>query len=73
MKRNCKFLKQGVDKSQNQEDNGNTAATTSTSDDEVTLLYNQEDCCHVADQDAEWVVDLGTSYHCVPKREYYTR
>ena len=37
--------------------------------DEVTLLCDQEDCCHIADQDIEWVVDLATLYHCVPKRE----
>ena len=48
MKRNCKILKQGGDKSQKQEDDKNTAATTSTNDNEVTLLCNQEDCCHVA-------------------------
>ena len=41
MKRNCKFLKQGVDNSQKQGDDRNIAATTSTSDDEVTFLYNQ--------------------------------
>ena len=72
MKRNCKFLKQGVDKSQNQEDDMNTIATTSSSDDEVTLLYNQEDCCHVADEDVEWVVDSTASYHIVPKRKYFS-
>ena len=68
MKRNCKILKQGGDESQKQEDDKNTAFTTSTSDNEVTLLCNQEDCCHVVEQDVEWVVDLVASYHCVPKR-----
>ena len=53
MKRNCKFLKQGGDKSQKQEDEKNTTATTCTSDNEVTLLCNQEDCCHVVEQDVE--------------------
>ena len=72
MKRNCKILKQGGDKSQKQEDDKNTIATTCTSDNEVTLLCNQEDCCHVAKQDVEWVVDSTTSYHCVPKREYFS-
>ena len=50
----------------------NTAATTCTSDNEVTLLCNQENCCHVAEQDVEWVLDLAASYHCVPKREYFS-
>ena len=72
MKRNCKILKQGGDKSQKQEDAKNTVATTSTSDNEVTLLCNQEDCCHVAEQDVEWVVDLAASYHCVLRREYFS-
>ena len=48
IKWNCKILKQGVDKSQKQEDEKNIVATTSTSDNGVTLLCNQEDCCHVA-------------------------
>ena len=74
MKRNWKILKQGGDKSQKQEDNNNIAATTCTSDNEVTLLCNQEDCCHVpvAKQDVEWLVDSTTSYHCIPKREYFS-
>ena len=38
MKRNCKILKQGGDKSRKDEDEKNTVATTSTSDNEVTLL-----------------------------------
>ena len=37
----------------------------------MALLCNQEDCCHVTEQDVEWVVDSATSYHCVPKREYF--
>ena len=41
-------------------------------DNEVTLLFNHEDCCHVAEQDVKWVVDLAASYHCVPKREYFS-
>ena len=48
MKRNCRIMKQGVDKSQKQEDDKNTASKTCTSDNELTLLCNQEDCCHVA-------------------------
>ena len=72
VKKNCKILKQGGDKSQKQEDNKNTVATTCTSDNEVTLLCNQEDCCHVVEQDVEWVLDSEASYHCVPKREYFS-
>ena len=64
--------KQGEDKSQKQEGDKNTTATTSTSDNEVTLLCNQKDCCHVAEQDVEWVVDSVTSYHYIPKREYFS-
>ena len=72
MKRNCKILNQGADKSQKQEDDKNIIATTSTSDNEVTLLCNQENCCHIAEQDVEWVVNSATSYHCVLKREYFS-
>ena len=71
MIRNCKILKQ-VDKIQKQEDNKNTTATTYTNDNEVALLCNQEDCCHVAEQDVEWVVDSASSYHCIPKRVYFS-
>ena len=38
----------------------------------VTLLCNQEDCCHIAEQDVKWLVDSVASYHCVPKREYFS-
>ena len=72
MKRNYKILKQEEDKSQKQEDDKNTAATTCTNDNEVTLLCNQGDCCHVAEQDIDWVVDSIASYHCIPKREYFS-
>ena len=72
MKKNCKILKQGGDKSQKQEDDQNIVVTTCTNDNEMTLLCNQEDCCHVAEQDVEWVVDSTTSYHYVLKREYFS-
>ena len=72
MKRNYKILKQGGDKSQKQEDDKNTVATTSISDNEVTLLCNQEDCCYVAEQDVEWKVDSVASYHYIPKRKYFS-
>ena len=72
MKRNYKILKQGGDKSQKQEDEKNTGATISISDNEGTLICNQEDCCHVAEQDVEWVVKSTTSYHYVPKRGYFS-
>ena len=71
MKRNCKILKQG-DKSQKQEYDKNTTTATSTNDNEVTLLCNQEDCCHVAEQDVEWVVGSAASYHYIPKMEYFS-
>ena len=73
LKKNCRFLKkESKDKNQNQENDRNTAATTSTSDDEITLLCDQGECCHIAEPDEEWIVDSAASYHCVPKREYFT-
>ena len=72
MERNCKILKQGGDKSHKQKYDKNTIATTSTNDDEVTLLCNQEYCCYVVEQDVEYVVDSAASYHCVPKSEYFS-
>ena len=38
MKKNCKILKQGGDKSQKQEDDQNIVVTTCTNDNEMTLL-----------------------------------
>ena len=38
----------------------------------MTLLCNQEDCFHVVEQDVEWVLDSATSYHCIPKKEYFS-
>ena len=71
MKRNCKFLKQGIDKNQKRVDNRNTTTTTSTSDNKVTLLYNQEDCFHVADQDDKWIV--AQQHHTtILKIEYFS-
>ena len=56
MKRNCKFLKQGINKSQElTEEDKNTIATTSISGNEVTLVCDQEDCYLVANQDVKWV------------------
>ena len=68
MKRNCKILKQGGDKSQKQKDNKNIAVITCTSDNEVILLCNQEDFCHVAKQNVEWVVDSTALYHYILKK-----
>lgn len=70
LKRNCYLLKK-ENSSQRQENDKNTTATVSGEDGEVTLV-SHDDCCHVADVDTEWIVDSGASYHCVPKREYFS-
>lgn len=67
LKRNCRLL----NGKQNQADDRNTSATASGDDGEVTLV-NEADCCHVTDTSTEWVVDSGASYHCVPRREYFS-
>ena len=71
MKRNSKFLKQGIDKNQKQVNDRNTTTNTSTSDNKVTLLYNQEDCFHVADQDGEWIV-AQRHHTTILKIEYFS-
>nr|KYP66486.1 Retrovirus-related Pol polyprotein from transposon TNT 1-94 [Cajanus cajan] len=71
LKKNCRFLKKEI-QDKNQANDRNTAATTSASDDEITLLCNQGECCHIAEPDEEWIIDSAASYHCVPKREYFT-
>ncbi|CAN0905823.1 Retrovirus-related Pol polyprotein from transposon TNT 1-94, partial [Linum grandiflorum] len=52
-------------------DDRNTAATTSKSDDGVTLICVSGECHHVESLDTEWPVDSAASYHCVPKRDYF--
>ncbi|GKV31082.1 hypothetical protein SLEP1_g39821 [Rubroshorea leprosula] len=69
MKRNCYLLK-GKDKKKVED--GNTTAVASTSGGDVTLLCDRGEYCHVENSDAEWIIDSGASYHCVPKREYFS-
>ncbi|GKU92547.1 hypothetical protein SLEP1_g6259 [Rubroshorea leprosula] len=69
MKRNCYLLK-GKDKKKVEDSNTTVVASTSGSD--VTLLCNRGECCHVENSDAEWIIDSGASYPCVPKREYFS-
>lgn len=69
MKRNCYLLK-GKDKKKVED--SNTTAVASTSGGDVTLLCDRGECCHVENSDAEWIIDSGASYHCVPKREYFS-
>ena len=71
LKRNCRLLKQD-NTDRRQENDRNTSATVSGEDGEVTLVTHDADCCHVGDADTEWIVDSGASYHCVPKREYFS-
>ncbi|GKU90802.1 hypothetical protein SLEP1_g4753 [Rubroshorea leprosula] len=69
MKRNCYLLK-GKDKKKVED--SNTTAVASTSGGDVTLLCDRWECCHVENSDAEWIIDSGASYHCVPKRECFS-
>ncbi|GKU85719.1 hypothetical protein SLEP1_g345 [Rubroshorea leprosula] len=69
MKRNCYLLK-GKDKKKVED--SNTTAVASTSGGDVTLLCDRGECCHVENSDAEWIIDSGAFYHCVPKREYFS-
>ncbi|GKV32108.1 hypothetical protein SLEP1_g40737 [Rubroshorea leprosula] len=69
MKRNCYLLK-GKDKKKVKD--SNTTAVASTSGGDVTLLCDRGECCHVENLDAKWIIDYGASYHCVPKREYFS-
>ncbi|GKV15591.1 hypothetical protein SLEP1_g26368 [Rubroshorea leprosula] len=70
MKRNCYLLK-GKDKKQVEDSNTTTVASTSGGD--VTSLCDRGECCHVEKLDVEWIIDSGASYHCVPKREYFSK
>ncbi|GKU94478.1 hypothetical protein SLEP1_g7975 [Rubroshorea leprosula] len=69
MRRNCYLLK-GKDKKKVED--SNTTAVASTSGGDVTLLCDCGECYHVENSDAEWIIDSGASYHCVPKREYFS-
>ncbi|GKV04185.1 hypothetical protein SLEP1_g16379 [Rubroshorea leprosula] len=69
MKRNCYLLK-GKDKKKVED--SNTTAVASTSGGDVTLLCDRGECCHLENSDAEWIIDSDASYHCVPKREYFS-
>ncbi|GKU96422.1 hypothetical protein SLEP1_g9661 [Rubroshorea leprosula] len=69
MKRNCNLLK---GKAKKKVEDSNTIAVASTSGGDVTLLCDHEECCHVENSDAEWIIDSGASYHYVPKREYFS-
>ena len=38
---------------------------------EIALLsVGKKECLHVANHDAEWVVDTTTSYHATPNRDF---
>ncbi|GLU00723.1 hypothetical protein SLE2022_180690 [Rubroshorea leprosula] len=69
MKRNCYLLK---GKNKKKVEDGNTTAVASTSGGDMTLLCDRGECCHVENSDAEWIIDSGASYHCIPKREYFS-
>ncbi|GKV35980.1 hypothetical protein SLEP1_g44167 [Rubroshorea leprosula] len=69
MKRNCYLLK-GKDKKRVED--SNTTAVASTNGDDVTLLCDRGECFHVENSDTKWIIDSGASYHCVPKREYFS-
>ena len=71
IKRNCRYLKQ-QNANWSQENNKNITATVTAEDGEVTLVTHEADCCHVGDADTEWIVDSGASFHCVPKKEYFS-
>ena len=69
LKRNCYLLKQEKGKKVQNDD---TSATALAEGGEVTCISHEVDCCHVLGVDTEWIIDSGASYHCVPKREYFS-
>ncbi|GKV15798.1 hypothetical protein SLEP1_g26549 [Rubroshorea leprosula] len=69
MKRNYYLLK-GKDKKKVEDSNTTDVASTSGGD--VTLLCDRGECCHAKNSNAEWIIDSVASYHCVPKREYFS-
>ena len=38
----------------------------------MVLSFEGEECNHVANDDAEWVIDLKTSYHATLIKEFFT-
>lgn len=36
------------------------------------LVCAQGDCEHIQSSEIEWVVNSGASYHCIPKKEYFS-
>ena len=37
----------------------------------AVLSVGEEECLHVADHDAEWVVVIVASYHTIPNRDFF--
>ena len=72
MKRNCKILNQGGDKSQKQEDDKNIVVQQVPMTMRWPYFAINFFFCHVAEQDVKWVMDSAASDHCVPKREYFS-
>ena len=68
MKKNCWKLQSQTN--QQQKEDGKTLVTISH--DVVVFSVREKDCLHIADQDAEWVVDIATSYHSTPHKNFFT-
>ena len=64
-----KQKEQGQGSNQQKKPDGDTLVTLAG---EVGLLSaNEELCLHVANQDAEWVVDTAVSYHATPHIHFF--
>ena len=72
MKRNCRSYisdkKEGKIKETHHKEE-TTATITST--DEVVILCDGDQCLHVDDNEIEWVIDTGASYHATPRRDLF--
>ena len=38
----------------------------------MVLSFEGEECNHVIDDDAKWIIDLAASYHATPIKEFFT-
>ena len=50
----------------------NVTTAVSESEEIVVLSFEGEECNHMADDDAKWVIDSATSYHAMLIKEFFT-
>ena len=58
------------EKGYQKENDKNTIATVFDSDEILVLSFEDNECNHVRDDYAKWVIDSAASYHATPSKEF---